>query len=238
MNVQLVKEFYAEAAHRNTAADGRASRLHGHSFRIEVIVEGEVDPSLGWLIDYGVIKEAFRPLHEQLDHHYLNEIEGMNTCSLGDIAAWIQERLAPKLPGLKGVRVSPVGDNAFIPVRLEADPDRGLPPRIGFTFEAAQRLPNLPDGHPCRNLHGHTYRIEVGSSSCSTARDPATLERALESIYDTLDHRCLNDIPDLNEATSERLCAWIWERMSKVISDLEIVIVQETATARCIYHGK
>ena len=232
MNVQLVKEFLIEAAHWNTTATGPGGRLHGHSFRIEVIVEGEVDPRLGWLIDYGDIKEAFWPLRKQLDHRYLNEIEGMNSASLSDIAAWIQERLARKLPGLKGVRVSTVGDNAFIPVELEADPDRDLPQRIGFTFEAAQRLPNLPDGHPCRNLHGHTYRVEVG------AADLARLERPLESIYETFDHRCLNDIPGLDDATSERLCAWIWDKLSNVIDDLEVVIVQETATARCIYHGK
>jgi 6-pyruvoyltetrahydropterin/6-carboxytetrahydropterin synthase len=232
MNVQLVKEFLIEAAHRNTTATGPGERLHGHTFRIEVIVEGEVDPRLGWLIDYGDIKEAFGPLHNQLDHRYLNEIEGMNAASLSDIAAWIQERLALKLPGLKGVRVSTVGDNAFVPVELAADPDRDLPQRIGFTFEAAQRLPNLPDGHPCRNLHGHTYRVEVG------AADLARLERPLESIYETFDHRCLNDIPGLDDATSERLCAWIWDKLSNAIDDLEVVIVQETATARCIYHGK
>jgi 6-pyruvoyltetrahydropterin/6-carboxytetrahydropterin synthase len=232
MNVQLVKEFLIEAAHRNTTATGPGGRLHGHSFRIEVIVEGEVDPRLGWLIDYGDIKEAFRPLREQLDHRYLNEIEGMNAASLSDIAVWIQERLARKLPSLKGVRVSTVGDNAFVPVELEADPDRDLPQRIGFTFEAAQRLPSLPDGHPCRNLHGHTYRVEAG------AADLARLERPLESIYETFDHRCLNDIPGLDDATSERLCAWIWDRLSNAIDDLEVVIVQETATARCIYHGK
>ena len=259
MNVQLVKEFLIEAAHRNTAGAGRAGRLHGHSFQIEVIVEGEVDPRLGWLIDYGDIKEAFGPLHNQLDHRYLNEIEGMNSASLSDIAAWIQERLAPTITGdsyrlsdgclssvsgganqITGncpllslsVRVSTVGDNAFVPVELEADPDRDLPQRIGFTFEAAQRLPNLPDGHPCRNLHGHTYRVEVGAAGL------ARLERPLESIYETFDHRCLNDIPGLDDATSERLCAWIWDKLSNAIDDLEVVIVQETATARCIYHGK
>jgi 6-pyruvoyltetrahydropterin/6-carboxytetrahydropterin synthase len=93
MRVELVKEFLVEAAHRNANAGGPAARLHGHSFRIEIIVEGEVDPAIGWLIDYGVIKEAFRPLYEKLDHSYLNEIEGMNDAALEDVAAWIEERL-------------------------------------------------------------------------------------------------------------------------------------------------
>jgi len=241
MKVELVKEFLVEAAHRNANAGGPAARLHGHSFRIEIIVEGEVDPAIGWLIDYGVIKEAFRPLYEKLDHSYLNEIEGMNDAALEDVAAWIEERLtvcqtttncAPGLPGLKGVRVSVVGDNAFRPIELEADPDRDLPARIAFTFEAAQRLPNLPDGHPCRNLHGHTYRIEAGAADLGGLLDP------LRALYEALDHRCLNDVSDLNQATSERLSAWIWDRLSKDVDGLEVVVVQETATARCIYHGK
>jgi len=96
MKVELIKEFTIEAAHRNENARGPAARLHGHSFRIEIIVEGEVDPAIGWLIDYGVIKEAFRPLYEKLDHSYLNEIEGMNDAALEDVAAWIEDRLAPQ----------------------------------------------------------------------------------------------------------------------------------------------
>ncbi len=232
MRVQLVKEFFIEAAHKNANAGGSASRLHGHSFRIEVIVEGEVDARLGWLVDYGDIKAAFLPVHRALDHAYLNEIDGMNGAGLSEMAAWIEERLAPALPGLKGVRVSVVGDNAFVPVEVAADPDRGLPERIAFTFEAAQRLPNLPEGHPCRNLHGHTYRIEVGAADLGGLLEP------LGALYELLDHRCLNDIPDLDEATSERLCGWIWDRLSSDVKDMNVVVVQETATARCVYYGE
>ena len=232
MNVQLTKEFFVEAAHRTVCSQGPAARLHGHSFRIEVIAEGEIDPALGWLIDYGDIKRAVRPLLAQLDHHYLNEVEGMNDATLGDIAAWLEARLEPALPGLKGVRVSIVGDNAFAPVELAADRERALPARLAFSFEAAQRLPNLPEGHPCRNLHGHTYRIEVGAPDLGALLEP------LAALYEALDHRCLNDLPDLDDATSERLCAWIWDRLSQKIAGIEAVIVQETATARCIYRGK
>jgi 6-pyruvoyltetrahydropterin/6-carboxytetrahydropterin synthase len=231
MKVQLIKEFFIEAAHSNPKAGLPASRLHGHSFRIEVIVEGEVDPIRGWLIDYGDIKAAFRPLRDRLDHSNLNEIEGMDDATIADVAAWIEERLAPKLPGLKGVRVSVLGDNGFSPKRVPADPDRDLPERIAFSFDAAQRLPNLPEGHPCRNLHGHTYHVEVG------AEDMDGLLGLLAKLHDSLDHRCLNDMPDLDEATSERLCAWIWNKLA-ADARLTVVVVQETATARCIYHGE
>ena len=232
MIVELVKEFVIEAAHRNIRATDKAARLHGHSFRIEVVVDGEIDPRLGWLIDYGDIRNAFKPFHDQLDHRYLNEIEGLETGALEDLAAWLEDRLKPSLPCLKRVRVSVVGDNAFRPVDLEADPERGLPRRLRFTFEAAQSLPNLPPGHPCRRLHGHSYRVEAGADDLDALRGP------LEALYDELDHRCLNDTPDLNEATSERLCAWIWDRLSAKIDGLRVVAVQETATARCVYRGQ
>ncbi len=231
MKVLLTKEFHAEAAHRNPRSAGPSARLHGHSFRIEVLAEGEIDPALGWLIDYGDIKRAVKPLLDQLDHHYLNEIEGLEDATMANIAAWLETKLAPQLPCLKGVRVSVAGDNAFSPVQLPADPERDLPPRLRFSFEAAQRLPNLPPEHPCRRLHGHSYRIEVGADDLDGLVEPLRL------LYEALDHRCLNDLPDLDEATSERLCAWIWRRLVGAVADVRIVIVQETDTARCIYHG-
>ena len=77
--VRLAREFTFEAAHRlpNVPADHKCSRLHGHSFRVEVICEGEIDPRSGWLVDFAEIKRAFTPLLGELDHRYLNEIEGM-----------------------------------------------------------------------------------------------------------------------------------------------------------------
>jgi len=231
MNVELSKAFFIEAAHRNPSAGGAAARLHGHSFRIEIVVEGPVDPILGWLIDYGDIKTAVKPLMDQLDHHNLNDVEGMADPTLPGIADWVYSRVKPALRQLKSVRVSVVGDNDYVPVRLEADPDQGLPHRIRFTFEAAQSLPHLPEGHPCRRLHGHTYRIEVGAQNLDA------LEPHVRDLYEELDHRHLNEIPGLDAATSERLCEWIWQRLAKQVDDLRVVIAQETATARCTYYG-
>jgi len=232
MRVRLIKRFYMEAAHYNKQASGIAARLHGHSYKIEIVAAGEVDPKLGWLIDYGDLKKCFQPLYEQLDHHYLNEIEGIEDGSLESLRTWIKDRLAPILPSFEDVYVSIVGDNAFRPVELKPDIERGLPRRIRFTFEAAQTLPNLPEGHPCRRLHGHSYRVEIG------AEDLGSLMPRLRELHSELDHRCFSDIPNLEEATSERLCAWIWKRLARHQDDLRVVVVQETATARCIYYGK
>ena len=226
MKVELVKEFFAEAAHANDKG------LHGHSYRISIVAAGAVDPAFGWLIDYGDIKKHFGPLYDQLDHHCLNDVEGMADTSADGVRAWIHERLAPVLPCLTGIRVAIEGDCAFRPVTLPADPAAQLPERVRFTFEAAQSLPHLPEGHPCCRLHGHTYRIEVGAAGAGGLHEP------LRALYDALDHRCLNDIAGLEAATSERLCQWIWDRLAPGVPDLTMVSVQETATARCVYHGK
>jgi 6-pyruvoyltetrahydropterin/6-carboxytetrahydropterin synthase len=107
MRTRLVKDFSFEAAHRlpRVPAGHKCGRLHGHSFKIRVEIEGEIDAETGWLIDYAEIAEAFRPLHETLDHHYLNEIEGLENPTSEVLAAWIYERLIPRLPQLSRVTV-------------------------------------------------------------------------------------------------------------------------------------
>lgn len=107
MVVELVKEFVFEAAHRlpEVPADHKCARLHGHSFRCEVAVRGEVDPRTGWFIDYGEITEAFEPLRLQLDHYYLNDIAGLENATSENLAGWIWERLKGRLRGLRRVTV-------------------------------------------------------------------------------------------------------------------------------------
>ena len=231
MKVELIKEFFVEAAHRDVTRTGPQARLHGHSFRIEIVVEGEVDPGKGWLIDYGDIGDAFRPLRDQLDHAFLNEIEGLERGTLDDVAAWIKQRLQPALPCLKDVLVSLMNQDVFLLVELPPDTRHRLPRRYRFSIEAAQSLPHLPTGHPCRRLHGHTYRIEVGAANLEDLREP------LRALYQVLDHESLNEIPGLREATSERLCAWTWDRLAPEVAGLQVVVVQETNSARCIYRG-
>ncbi len=100
--VQLERTFRFEAAHRlpNVPEGHKCRRLHGHSFRVDVIVRGEVDPQVGWFIDYAEIVEAFRPIRDRLDHYYLNEVDGLENPTSEVLAAWIWDRLAPRLPSL------------------------------------------------------------------------------------------------------------------------------------------
>ena len=105
--MHIHKVFQIEAAHRlpNVPAGHKCARLHGHSFRIEIHVEGEPDPTMGWLMDFADVKAAFAPLFEQLDDHYLNEIEGLDKPTSETLARWIFRRLEPRLPGLDRVVV-------------------------------------------------------------------------------------------------------------------------------------
>lgn len=105
--MEIFKEFTLEAAHRlpNVPAGHKCARLHGHSFRVRVDVRGEVDPHLGWVMDFSDIKAAFRPIHEQLDHNYLNDVAGLENPTSEVLARWIWERLLPRLPGLSQVMV-------------------------------------------------------------------------------------------------------------------------------------
>lgn len=105
MHVQLSKSFTFEAAHAlpTFPADHKCRRLHGHSFRVEVHVAGEVDPALGYLVDFGRISAACEPLRERLDHRYLNEIEGLENPTAENLARWIWERLRSELPLLAAV---------------------------------------------------------------------------------------------------------------------------------------
>lgn len=107
MRVELSKEFGFEAAHRlpRVPAGHKCGRLHGHSFRIEVKLEGAVDPETGFLLDYGVISGAFADLRDLLDHNYLNEIPGLENPTSEELARWIWEKLAPRLPALTEVLV-------------------------------------------------------------------------------------------------------------------------------------
>jgi 6-pyruvoyltetrahydropterin/6-carboxytetrahydropterin synthase len=107
MFVRLSKSFRFEAAHLlpTFPPDHKCRRLHGHSFRFDVIVAGEVDPAMGILVDYGDIAKAVDPLVHRLDHFYLNEIEGLSNPTSEILAKWIFDRLKDALPTLKSIVV-------------------------------------------------------------------------------------------------------------------------------------
>ena len=112
-----------------------------------------------------------------------------------------------------------------------------------FTLEAAHHLPNVPPGHKCRRLHGHSFRVEIQVTGpvqehAGWVRDFADLSRAFGPLYEQLDHHCLNEIPGLENPTSENLARWIWQRLQPQLPGLSRIVVHETCTAGCVYRGE
>jgi 6-pyruvoyltetrahydropterin/6-carboxytetrahydropterin synthase len=105
--MEIFKEFTFEAAHRLPAVPPghKCARLHGHSFRVALHVRGPVDERTGWILDFADIAAAWQPMHAILDHHYLNEVEGLANPTSENLARWIFERVRPTLPLLHRVVV-------------------------------------------------------------------------------------------------------------------------------------
>jgi len=111
-----------------------------------------------------------------------------------------------------------------------------------FHIEAAHRLPNVPPGHKCARLHGHSFRVEVhvggepGGDS-GWVMDFANVKAAFAPVFERLDHRYLNDIPGLENPTSERLAMWIWAELKPNLAGLSKIVLHETCTSGCVYRG-
>lgn len=105
--MEIYKDFHFEAAHRlpNVPEGHKCARLHGHSFHVRLTLSGDVGEHSGWIMDFADLKAAFAPLHDQLDHRYLNEIEGLANPTSETIACWIWDRLKPEMPLLSSVEI-------------------------------------------------------------------------------------------------------------------------------------
>ncbi|MCC6746473.1 MAG: 6-carboxytetrahydropterin synthase QueD [Deltaproteobacteria bacterium] len=113
--MRLIRKFRLECAHRlpRLPEGHKCWRLHGHSYVVEVTVEGPVDPVEGWVMDFDRMDGAFAAVHEALDHRYLNEVPGLANPTSENLARWIWERLREDLP-LVEVRVDETCDAACV----------------------------------------------------------------------------------------------------------------------------
>ena len=111
-----------------------------------------------------------------------------------------------------------------------------------FGFEAAHFLPNVPEGHKCARLHGHSFRVEVHVSGPVDPQlgwvvDFADIGAAFQPLHGALDHRLLNEVDGLANPTSENLAIWIWDRLAGGGLPVSRVVVRETCNAGCVYEG-
>jgi 6-pyruvoyltetrahydropterin/6-carboxytetrahydropterin synthase len=111
-----------------------------------------------------------------------------------------------------------------------------------FTFEAAQTLPNAPAGHKCRRMHGHSFKVEISvegevNPAAGWVYDHAEIGTAMKPLVEMLDHAYLNDIEGLENPTIEKMAAWLWKKLQPNCRGLCEIVVHETPTARCSYHG-
>lgn len=111
-----------------------------------------------------------------------------------------------------------------------------------FTVESAHWLPNVPDGHKCGRLHGHSIQIIISiagdvSHQSGWVADFADIKSAFKPLYNILDHNCLNHIEGLENPTSENLCIWIWDKLKPKLPLLNRVEVCETCNSGCVYFG-
>lgn len=111
-----------------------------------------------------------------------------------------------------------------------------------FRFESAQTLPTVPEGHKCRQLHGHSFKAEIsiqGEADPKTGwvYDHSKISEAMQPLLDQLDHAYLNELPGLENPTIENMCVWLWENLEKKLPGLYKIVLHETPRARCTYYG-
>lgn len=111
-----------------------------------------------------------------------------------------------------------------------------------FRFEAAHTLPSLPESHKCRQMHGHSFKVEIHiegevNKEIGWVYDHKEISKAMNPLLEKLDHSYLNDIEGLESPTIEVMCAWFWRKLEKDLPGLCEITIFETPTARCSFFG-
>ncbi|CAK0774521.1 6-pyruvoyltetrahydropterin/6-carboxytetrahydropterin synthase [Gammaproteobacteria bacterium] len=217
--------FEAARSITSLAPGHRARRIHGHSFlaRAALLAGGE---------PVALASELIRCV-ECLDYRLLNELLVLPTDE--NLVHWLRERL--------GVAVR-VGIQSTRNQGADLDLQSCVHFWRRFRFEAAHRLPQVASTHPCGRMHGHGFDVILYATQCPSGGstgtevfDPDLLISAWQPLQETLHGSCLNDLPGLDNPTSEVLAYWIWHHLKPHLPWLSQVVIYETASAACQYDG-
>ncbi len=214
-------------------AGHRARRLHGHSFlaRVRALLPADWAPFPGAETDTLVtqLTECLAPL----DYALLNDHLSVPTDE--NLARWVRAHLT--VPGSKQVGIQSTRD------QQGADLDERDHAHLWrrFRFEAAHQLPNVPTGHKCGRMHGHGFEVILHTDQNLNGRDMGIdfdyLAAVWAPLHAQLHHACLNDLPGLENPTSELLATWLWRRLKPDLPALSWVTVYETVSAGCHFDG-
>ncbi len=223
-----------EAARRldGLPAGHRACRLHGHGFLASV----RCDLPAGWPRFAGgevdLLRDTLQSCVARLDYGLLNE--HVPEPSDENLARWVRARL--DMPGVEQVDIQCTPREG---VSLDGAGDAHLWRR--YAFQSAHRLPNVPMGHKCGRMHGHGFEAVVHANRSAGGQhrsiDHALLDELWAPLQAELNHACLNDLPGLDNPTSEILSSWIWQRLGPQLPELSWVTVYETASCGASFDG-
>ncbi len=218
-------------------AGHRSRRLHGHSFF--AAVRAELPPGWGGFAGAEVptLREAMERCTAPLDYSLLNDTLAQPTDE--NLARWIGTRLQQEhqVPGI--VQVS-VQSTAHSGVDLDQAGHAHVWRR--YRFQAAHQLPNVPIGHKCGRMHGHGFEVILHANQDLGQRDLGIdydhLDEVWAPLHHLLNYRCLNEIPGLENPTSEVISAWLWQQLKPRLPELSWVTVYETGSCGANFNGQ
>ena len=213
----------------------RSRQLHGHSYlaRVRAALPPDWAPFPGGEVDH--LRDALAAVVAPLDYALLNDHLDVPTDE--NLARWIRQALAAR--GVAEPAQVGIQSTAHAGVDLDRRDQAHCWRR--YRFEAAHWLPHVPPGHQCGRLHGHGFEVILHANQDIGARDLGVdydhLDACWAPLHEQLQHRCLNDIPGLENPTAELLASWIWARLKPGLPALSWVSCYETGSSGAHFDG-
>jgi 6-pyruvoyltetrahydropterin/6-carboxytetrahydropterin synthase len=222
------RRFLLQSAHRlpNVPVSHKCGRMHGHGFEILL----HVDQNLGLRplgIDYDLIDQLWEPIHRELDHACLNDIQGLSNPTSEVIAAWLWNRIKPDLPTLSWVTV-------FETAQCGANYD-GSQYRIWkeMTLDSSLTLRLAPEDDPRHRIHGHTYTLRLHLSApldevMGWTVDFGDVKELFNPIFKIVDHQPLHELPEIGQPDAGNLVRWMHKEVATLLPAADRIDLYET----------